>query len=147
MINWTNCGASGTYLVGMLTPCNGRMPFQETVARLITLSGQDPTTQTDEYKTSVEFNGSYNGAMFTLYDYKGDREIHIGGTDALDVAGLRAELDAQLLDAEPTNYVATERYDECDGQTHAYDPSGIRLSWRSRSARWRFSEWWPTRIG
>jgi hypothetical protein len=85
--------------------------FEETVARLVALSGQ-PATSSDQYKTSVEFRGAFDGEYFALYDYKSDREIHIGGTNALDVAGLQAALATALATVRPMPYQAQEFYDD-----------------------------------
>lgn len=61
-------------------------------------------------KTTVEFCGTFNGAVFTLYDYRGTGTLHIGGHrfacdgKVLDVEGLkRALTDAlrELDEAEP----------------------------------------------
>lgn len=89
----------------------GPWSFEETVGRLITLSGQ-PAKSFDEYKTSVEFRGRWNGQPFTLYDYKEDREIHVGGDSKLDVKSLCGQLAKELVTVEPTAYTAAEHYDE-----------------------------------
>lgn len=99
---------SGTSLRDYL---NTPYSFEETVARLVTLSGQ-PAESTDEEKTSVHFVGTYKGQVFTLYDYKEDREIHIGGGPKLDVAGLQADLLEALENVTPTPYQARKYYDE-----------------------------------
>jgi hypothetical protein len=85
--------------------------FEETVARLITASGQ-PARSDDDYKTSVSFEGTYYGRRFTLYDYKESRNIHIGGNNELNVTGLVAALNRELAAVEPTPYEAKEYYDE-----------------------------------
>lgn len=118
MIRWIIGNASGTSLRGYFDPLP--YSFAETVARLKTLSGQDPTTAGDGYKTSVEFSGTFKGQPFTLYDYKGDRSLHVGGTSALDVAGLLAALRVGLGMVVPSPYSATERYDDVDGHTHGW---------------------------
>lgn len=108
-IDWTlnfggGTGFSGTYLA---TPWS----FAETVARL---SGQDPTAFTDGYKVSVEFSGRFDGQVFTLYDYKGDAEIHIGAAvnGRLDAPGLAAYLARALAAVEPKPFTATVNYDD-----------------------------------
>jgi|SRR5882672_4665549 len=95
----------------------GPWSFEETVARLITASGQ-VAASCDEHKTSVEFLGRFEGQPFALYDYKEDREIHIGGQDGLNVAGLVKELLSELEAVQPTEYSAQEYYDEKKG--HAW---------------------------
>ena len=97
---------SGAYLQ---TPWS----FAETVARLIALSGQDPTQFTDEYKVSVEFGGTFDGQVFTLYDYKGDDTLHVGALDGrLDVAGLNAYLIDALTAVQPSPFTALIQYDD-----------------------------------
>lgn len=85
--------------------------FEETVARLLAASEQDAMAAGDGYKVSVEFTGRFNGQVFSLYDYKGGGQVHIGGHDALDVRGLVAALDAALAAVEPKPYRATVHYD------------------------------------
>lgn len=81
---------------------------------------QDPTAETDEYKVSVEFEGTFQGQPFTLYDYKGDMQLHIGGRAGLQAARLIDTLTTLIIDAEPTPYTAILRYDDLNGQTHSY---------------------------
>jgi hypothetical protein len=108
-LKWNGADVNGTSFRGMLsTPWS----FEETVARLKALSGQDPTAQTDEYKVSVEFEGTFRGDTFTLYDYKGDNALHIGGTSDLDVAALQAALVPELWTVTPAPYTATIHYAE-----------------------------------
>jgi hypothetical protein len=92
----------------------GPWSFEETVARLITASGQ-PAESSDQEKSSVDFVGVFEGQRFTLYDYKEDRQIHIGGENELNVAGLIEELTKELASVQPTEYVAREFYNERKG--------------------------------
>lgn len=110
--------SSGTSLRGYLrTPWS----FPETVARLITLSGQQQDgTCGDAYKTSVEFVGTADGRVFTLYDYKGDGQIHIGGAAGLDADRLTESLVAHLADAAPADYEAALNYDDLNGRRHGW---------------------------
>lgn len=95
----------GTHLVGYLFNTDDHLSryycdrslfdptwgFEDIVARLITLgkrNGQDIFKQTDEEKCMFELEGTYKGEVFTLYDYKGNGGVNIGGTDRLDVIGL-----------------------------------------------------------
>jgi hypothetical protein len=89
---------------------NSPWGFEETIALLVTASGQ-PAASPDQEKLSVEFRGTFNGSPFTLYDYKEDREIHIGGFDALNTCGLVAALTVALNAVAPTPYQAREYYD------------------------------------
>ena len=107
----------GTYFVDYL---DYPISFEELVARLITLSEQDPTTQTDDYKTSVEFVGEYNGETFTIYDYKGDMRLHIGGTGRLDTASLIQHLRDTLYACSPTPYTAQMHYGSHAGEVHKW---------------------------
>lgn len=96
------------------TYLNSRFGFRELVGRLSALSHQ-PVESPDEYKLSVEFVGLFNGEVFTLYDYKEDRKMHIGGGPGLDVVGLQKELDILLETVDPVEYQAEEYYDQCLG--------------------------------
>ena len=112
MLTWGIDDAASFYATYLRGYLDSPFSFEETVARLITLSGQDPTADTDQYKVSVEFVGLFNGHKFSLYDYKEDREIHIGGNDELDVEGLTKALLSGLATVEPTPYQANEYYDQ-----------------------------------
>ena len=102
-IVWTHSVDScGTGFCGMLeTPWS----FEETVARLVTASGGEPT-QGDGYKLSVHFVGTFYGQVFTLYDYKGDGQVHIGGRTRLGVERLTHALVETLYSVTPTPYRA-----------------------------------------
>jgi len=118
-INWrTDINISGTSLVGYF--CDDPKVFEETVAKLITLSGQDPTERSDGYKTSVEFVGTYKGEAFTLYDYKGDHRLHIGGRGDLNLRAFILTLQDELKNVVPTPYTAKQYYDEVRGKIHSY---------------------------
>lgn len=122
MITWDEESEGITWLRAMFI--DSPFSFEETVARLITLSGQDPTATTDQHKVSVEFTGLFNGHKFTLYDYKEDREIHIGGNERLDVKGLIQELLVSLNSVEPSTYWAPEYYDQEQG--HGWPNDGVK---------------------
>ncbi|HET9024810.1 MAG TPA: hypothetical protein VFN64_09575 [Burkholderiaceae bacterium] len=59
----------------------------------------------------MQFVGTFKGQPFALYDWKGGRELHVGGNAGLDVDGLCAAVVAQLRTVAPTPYEATEHYD------------------------------------
>jgi hypothetical protein len=59
-------------------------------------SGQPRWNASGDGKVTVEFCGTFDGAVFTLYDYKGDDTFHIGGRDGLDVEGLKRALRGLL---------------------------------------------------
>lgn len=113
MFNWNpETRINGTSLQGYYTPKAG-WSFEETVARLTTLSGQNPSEAFDgDGKVTVEFVGTFDGAVFTLYDYYADRRIHIGGhgdgwgTPAVNVAALAAALDDALAPVPRAPYTA-----------------------------------------
>lgn len=109
--------ACGTSLLAYL---QSPWSFEETIARLITVSGQTPTAMSDGYKTSVEFVGKFKGEIFTLYDYKGDRTIHIGSGGGVNAAQLQAALVKAMSAVRPSPYRAEEHYDESAGQVHQY---------------------------
>jgi len=111
-LKWSDVpSVDGTSLSGyFMEGCTYRQ-FKETVAKIITVSGQMGTDATDGYKCSVEFVGTFKGQVFTLYDYKEDFQLHIGGRDGLDVRDLIAALTDALKDVTPTPFVATLHYD------------------------------------
>lgn len=96
------------------------MSFEEVVARLYNLSDQEIFDKTDKYKVSFDIHGSYKGNVFTLYDYKGDNMIHIGGKDGLDVKGLKKELIKLIKKSVPKPYIAKLYYDGYEGKTYQY---------------------------
>jgi hypothetical protein len=102
---------NGTSLQDYLMKGEWPWSFEETVARLITASGQNPPAN-DGYKVSVEFIGTFNGKVFTLYDYKEDRELHIGAHNQDDIRGLTAAVRDALSAVEPSPYEAREYYDK-----------------------------------
>ena len=104
-IKWRDGEINGTHLQGYWNP---PYTFVETVARLITVSGQKPVV--DGYKCTVDFHGTYEGQVFTLYDYKGDYRIHIGARSAIDLEELTKVLEEEIADAEPTPYEASSDY-------------------------------------
>ena len=104
-IKWRVGETNGTHLQGYW---NSPYTFVETVARLITVSGQKPVV--DGYKCTVDFHGTYQGQVFTLYDYKGDYCFHIGARSAIDLEELTKVLDEEIADAEPTPYEASSDY-------------------------------------
>ena len=113
----SDVSVDGTSLQGYL-----QMPwgFEETVARVLALTGQSAQEQGDGYKLSVEFRGVLDGQVFTLYDYKGDRELHIGGRTGLQVSRLNETVVGVLKAVTPQPYQATEHYDECAGLVHEF---------------------------
>lgn len=91
---WNVGDIGGTSFLGYLDLIGG--DFDKTVDRLKALGAED---EGPGDKTTVEFRGTYNGAVFTLYDYYNDGRLHIGGHDdpvwggvPLDVEGLKAHL-------------------------------------------------------
>ena len=86
------------------------LSFEEIIARLYNLSNQEIFDQGDNGKTSFEVFGTFKGEPFTLYDYKKDFDIHIGGTSKLDVKNFRIELDELIMKASPKNYKAKTFY-------------------------------------
>jgi hypothetical protein len=89
MINWKETGSfGGTSLQGYL---KGDFKAQKVALKLA--SGQSGTERAGD-KTTVEFVGTCNGKPFTLYDYKGDREFHVGGNRDLDLVQLGRDLSA-----------------------------------------------------
>ena len=95
-------------------------PFEEAVARILAVSHQRIFEQTDRYKMSFEARGKFEGSVFTLYDYKGDRRVHIGGPANLQVEDLKEALRVVLADAAPVPYEAHIHYSQ--GETYRWPP-------------------------
>ncbi len=124
-IEWTDVDVNGTSLRGYLAT---GWSFEELVARLVALSGQDPTLHTtDGYKVSVEFTGRFDGQVFTLYDYKEDNEIHIGGHPSLDTVRLGEALVQALTTVVPSPYEARYHYEGSGRRTHGWSAAGRAL--------------------
>lgn len=121
MIAWTDHYPGGSLRGYYESPWS----FEETVARLITASGQSGKSR-DGDKTSIQFDGIFNGLPFDLYDYKEDRAIHVGSSREFPVHELTVELTAMLAAVEPTPYSAQEFYDEKKG--HSWDPRSVHMS-------------------
>ena len=60
---------------------------------------------------------TYKNEPFTLYDWKGDKCVHIGGTETLDVEGLKTELIELIKKTEPKPYTTICYY---DGKKYSY---------------------------
>lgn len=81
--------------------------FLEMTARFYGLLGKNifvPKKQQD--KIAVEIILSYQGHMFTIYDYKGDGSFHIGGHENSKdlISDLAKDLDEILLLAQPMKF-------------------------------------------
>lgn len=88
--------------------------FETTVARFVAIAyGPEghrfPFHEDSDDKVSVYFVGTFNGKVFTLYDYKRDQQIHIGGSPDLDVEGLIQELRRLFVNAAPAPWSAVQR--------------------------------------
>ena len=96
-------------------------PFEEAVARILAVSHQPIFDQTDRCKMSFEARGKFEGSVFTLYDYKGDGRIHIGGPSDLQVEELKTALHPVLAHATPAPYEA--RIHHGRGGTYRWPPT------------------------
>ena len=74
------------------------------------MSKQKIFEQGDDYKVTFEALGTYKGHAFALYDYKGDKCVHIGGTKHLDTKGLVKELLKMISNTEPKKFKAKCKY-------------------------------------
>jgi hypothetical protein len=75
--------------------------FESVLARLNNIANQVIFDDGNFDKSSFEIKGTYQGQFFDLYDYKGDKCIHIGGGPNLDVNALLADLKKLLKAAVP----------------------------------------------
>lgn len=93
--------------------------FEAAVARLYQLAGYNIFEKTDGEKSSFGITGQFNGKIFTLYDYKGDRRIHIGGYPDLDadIYSLQKLLLEMMANITPKNFEATSPY---TGETYSW---------------------------
>lgn len=94
--------------------------FEDVVARLYNLSNQSIFDQGDDYKLSFKVHGSFDEKPFTLYDWKGDNCVHIGGKDDLDVPNFKKELLKLLKKTEPKQFTAKLHYDQSKGCIFSY---------------------------
>jgi hypothetical protein len=98
------------------------MKFEEVIARLYTLTKNNYNMfdEGDKYKTSFLIIGTFQGEVFTLYDYKADNNVHIGGNSNLNVNDLTIELVKLIEITQPTNFTAEYYYDEFSGKKYEY---------------------------
>lgn len=85
-----NASFGGTALVGQLDGVS----FVDLIAKLESLGATNDANPDGPYENFFRFSGTFKGEKFTLYDKYSN--IRIGGTPALDVAGLTAALIALL---------------------------------------------------
>ncbi|XWV26925.1 hypothetical protein QJ857_gp0125 [Tupanvirus soda lake] len=102
-----NADTNFTSLRGYLTH---PYSFEEAVARLYSLAGWNIFELCDQYKTTFEVSGTFNGQVFTLYDYKEDNVIHIGGRDSYDIKELQKNLLELMENVKPKEYTASYHY-------------------------------------
>lgn len=88
------------------------LSFEEVIARLYNLTNIDIFNEGDSYKSSFQIIGKYKNRIFTLYDYKEDMCIHIGGQENLELDGLRKELDLMIMSNEPKPFTTKCHYSE-----------------------------------
>ena len=122
MIQFNSFDINNTSFIDYYTPS---IKFEEIVARLNTIGIKNNINifdNADKYKTTFELDGKYGDNVFSLYDYKSNNMIHIGGHKGkLDVAGLKKHLDSVLFDNEPTNFTQKYYYDDSEGNTYSYN--------------------------
>jgi hypothetical protein len=84
--------------------------FEMVLARLNSIANQIIFDDGNFDKSSFKVNGTFKGQFFDLYDYKGDRCVHIGGGADLDVNGLIAELSGLVKEAQPKPFTSRCSY-------------------------------------
>lgn len=114
----------GTALAGHFESPFG---YENTIARLVTLSGQSDAIQPIDDGVDFEFIGQFKGVTFTVYNY-GDERFHIGGDvlnagrdrrlgQRLDFLGLLTALETALAAVEPSAF----EYVTSDGRRVAWE--------------------------
>ena len=58
--------------------------------------------------------------MFTIYDYKADKCIHVGGNKSLDIKNLINDLNKLLKNTEPLEYTAKYYYGIYNREKYSY---------------------------
>lgn len=74
-IEWNVGNVNGTSFSGLYLDVADLGGFASVTDGLVALGGEDDGPSD---KTTHEFHGRFDGNVFTLYDYKGDHEYHIG---------------------------------------------------------------------
>ena len=101
---------NGTHLLGYL---DHPYLFAQALSRLYYLADYNifaDRNRGDIYKSSFGINGSYEGKRFSLYDYKDDERIHIGGDDNLNLDGLKHQLLCMMETANEPSFVTHSNY-------------------------------------
>lgn len=96
--------------------------FEETVARLYSLANYDIFSGCD-HKSSFQISCKFRGNVFTLYDYKEDSLVHIGGHDDLDVELLIINFLLVLQLTKPKEYVTKLKYYDDRHRTYLWRAS------------------------
>lgn len=92
-LNWRPMRRASIYGTALRGYFETPWTFEGTVRRLTNVSHQDPEqAAAADDKLTVLFIGRFGGHVFTLYDYKGDGRLHIGGHAGLPVVDLHAAL-------------------------------------------------------
>lgn len=104
--------------------------FEEVVARLAAASNQDIWAANDGDKVAFEAIGTFKNQSFSLYNYKGDEQIHIGASSKFATERnqnvvdswldeLKSDLAKQLSSATPQPFDHTCKY---SGVNFKYPP-------------------------
>ena len=111
-----NADSSGHFLDYITPP----YPFEESVARLYALAGYEIFDCTDEFKLSFNASGTYKGKPFSIYDWKCDNLLHVGGKDDFDIVSFKKDIVKLMKTVKPKHYEAKYYYNNCYGPTHSY---------------------------
>lgn len=121
IVECTDKSFDGTSLVGYYTSIDSRLAFIKFVGKIIYEFGKNAAIEsTDGYKCSFGMgfhlldSNYHNVCFFTLYDYKEDFIVHIGGNKSTleHVNDINKALDEFCLKTKTTDYNSHTYYNE-----------------------------------
>ena len=93
-----------------------RVPFEETIAKFVTLCGPNIFENCDKFKQSFCVSVQYKNIIYDLYDWKGYSDIYISTTDygKLYIKEFIIALNCFLKNIEPTKFKTKRYYSNCE---------------------------------